>query len=69
LAYASGKTRYTTVPYGCGETVLEVGTFNPHAEFIADRPNGRVGLADITPILVGSVFETTVEFNPTSTAH
>jgi len=51
-----------------GETVLEVGTFNTHAEFNPGRPNGCVGPAAIVPILVGSAFQTMVEFNPTSTA-
>ena len=55
------------VPGGNGETVLEVGTFNTHTEFIAGRPNGRVWPAVKTRISVGSAFQTTVKFNPTST--
>ena len=40
-----------------------------HVEFTtASTPNGRVGPAAITPIPVGSAFQTTVEFNPTTTA-
>jgi hypothetical protein len=40
-----------------------------HAEFTAaDTPNGHIGPAAITPIPVGSTFQTTVEFNPTTTA-
>jgi hypothetical protein len=50
-----------------GETVLEVGTFNTQAEFTTSRPNGHVGPMAKTRILVGSAFQTTVEFNPTST--
>ena len=57
-----------TVLGGSGETVLEVGTFNIHTEFTAGRPNGRVGPAAIMPIPVGSAFQLTMEFNPTSTA-
>jgi hypothetical protein len=40
-----------------------------HVEFtITGTPNGHVGLTTITPITVGSVFQTTVEFNPNTTA-
>ena len=56
-----------TVPSESGETVLEVGTFNTHAEFTAGRPNGRVGPAVKMHISVSSAFQTTVKFNPTST--
>ena len=39
-----------------------------HTEFTtAGTPNGRVGPAAITPIPVGSAFQTMVEFNPTTT--
>jgi hypothetical protein len=55
------------VPYGSGEMVLEVWTFNPHAEFTTDGPNSRVGPAAITCISVGLAFQTTIQFNPTST--
>ena len=56
------------VPGGSGETVLEVGTFNTHAEFTAGRPNGHVGTVAIMCILVGSTFHMMVQFNPTSAA-
>ena len=56
------------VPDGSGETVLEVGALNTHAKFTASRPNDHVGPAAITHILIGSAFQTMVEFNPTSTA-
>jgi len=41
---------------------------NTLAEFTVGRPNDRVGSAAIMRISMGSVFQTTVEFNPTSTA-
>jgi hypothetical protein len=56
-----------TVPGGSDDRVMEVGTFNTHANFIAGRPNGRVWLAAKTHILVDLVFQRMVEFNPTST--
>jgi hypothetical protein len=56
-----------TVPGGSYDRVMEVGTFNTHANFIAGRPNGRVWLAAKTHILVDLVFQRMVEFNPTST--
>ena len=57
-----------TVHGGSGERVMEVGTFNTHAEFTAGRPNGRVWPVAKTRISVDSVFQTMVEFNPTTTA-
>ena len=55
------------VPDGSGETVLEVGIFNTHAEFTASRSIGRVGPTTITHIFASLAFQTMVEFNPTST--
>jgi hypothetical protein len=52
---------------GSGDRVMEVGTFNTHAKFIAGRPNGPIWLAAKTRISVNSVFQRMVEFNPTST--
>ena len=60
--------RYTMVPDGSGETVLEVGTFNTHAESTIGRPNGHVDPMVITRISVILTFQTTMKFNPTSTA-
>ena len=51
-----------------GETVLEVGTFNIHAEFTTSRPNGPIGTAAITCISIGSAFQMMVEFIPNTTA-
>jgi hypothetical protein len=44
------------VPGGSYDRVMEVGTFNTHANFIAGRPNGRVWLAAKMHILVDLVF-------------
>jgi hypothetical protein len=47
------------VPDGSGEMVLEVGTFNTHAEFTTGRPNGRVEPTAIMPIPIGLSLHTT----------
>ena len=60
--------RYTTILGRSAETVLEVGTFNTHAEFTAGRPNGQVAPVAITRISYSLAIQTMVKFNPTSTA-
>jgi hypothetical protein len=57
------------VSSGSGETVLEVGTFNNHNEFTANRPNGRIGPAVIMRVSVSSVFNTRRNSTPLAPPH